>query len=221
MSAEFLGAVTVGQEIPGFTPTFLDAASTLATLATSLRQFAEALRLAKSSIRIPAVASPASQIEGMQLTLAFFGLQNPVTYVEGLVAGMEQAIEGIGLQLPTVQVSAQVEGINLAIAGLLGQVAAIDAALAVLDPIIDQASSIADAAANSAAASSVLAATLGVSGLYSFSYSGPLAALGSSLDAVTPLAGIPGTSPVTVAIVLAPNAAAAATNALVATFRVV
>lgn len=179
----------------------------------------------KAAIRLPVGGGIDQQLLAQGQTIASLGVaaSNPAAYVAAKLAGAAQAVTNIGAVLPTVQIAGQLTAAGVIALQLRAKVAALDAALAVLDGPIAQAEAQGRAIAEAAAAIQAtlegisvaldavnvavqaadvalaqfvaLSAVLGTTGAYALLYSGPLSDFGVEMNAALATTGVaPGTA---------------------------
>jgi hypothetical protein len=209
----------------------------LLTAVASINAQADACLDAKAAIRIPACVDFEAQLNAALDLNASFQLQltDPVLYLNGLIAGCVQVQANLSaLVPPSIAITGQINATAALAVSLEAKIAAIDLQLSALLAISAGLAVIAEAilAIHAALAAAVaaclsalgnyltLAGHLLAAGAHCFLYDGPLDGLGVAIDSVTPGAGIGGSVPVRVPIVLVRQDDTAAYDAVNATYRV-
>ena len=247
--ATYLGSTSIGGSVVGLSSAFDAVGQSLTNLKgvasvqlgliadaqAAIKAQADATLVAKSAIRIPAVADLQASLDaslaiGTQLS---GDLSNPAGYLEVLLDGLSTVEASLQLALPTVQLDLQIDANAATSASLTAKIASVDLQLEALVTInaallvqiqalvaIQAALSAAISAAASALSLYVsMAATLSTSGAYVIRSDTALSGIGADIDSVTSSTGLPGSTTVRAIVVLV-DASAPAFGALNATFKV-
>lgn len=156
MPAQYLGQVTVGGALPGFSAAFstvggelqpvlvtIDGAiaslgavsSQLVSIGDLVASLGDTVLDIKAALRVPVGGDVALQVGASQQAVANLGasVANPAAYVSALISGATQAIANLGAVPPLVKLQGQLAAATSVGLVLQAKVAAIDIALAALD----------------------------------------------------------------------------------------